>query len=234
MRTEGWCPENHVPKSVQIPIWYGGAPSSRSRDRRRRSDRGRSRRSRTPERSERSQPSSLPPPPAPPVPPMVSLPVPSPGFVWQQVPVAPTNVHAGTATQSLPQHVPVQSWNQKDQWKTGWYSSFRPKQPWNKWKKESGSWGQQDTSHNIQEATPEWIKAAEQKKAAEKDSSSCQVPGGCHGSCGSNSAGAYPICRGWQRILTRHLPRQWQCALWRPLPHCTAPCDFAWHSGRMA
>ena len=89
--------------------------SSRSRDRRRRSDRGRSRRSRTPERSERSQPSSLPPPPAPPVPPMVSLPVPSPGFVWQQVPVAPTNVHAGTATQSLPQHVPVQSWNQKDQ-----------------------------------------------------------------------------------------------------------------------
>ena len=144
--------------------------SSRSRDRRRRSDRGRSRRSRTPERSERSQPSSLPPPPAPPVPQMVSLPVPSPGFVWQQVPVAPTNVHAGTATQSLPQHVSVQSWNQKDQWKTGWYSSFRPKQPWNKWKKESGSWGQQDTSHNIQEATPEEIKAAEQNKAAEKDS----------------------------------------------------------------
>ena len=30
--------------------------------------------------------------------------------------------------------------------------------------------GQQDTSHNIQEATPEEIKAAEQKKAAEKDS----------------------------------------------------------------
>ena len=41
------------------------AQSSRSRDWRRRSDRGRSRRSRTPERSERSQPSSLSPPPAP-------------------------------------------------------------------------------------------------------------------------------------------------------------------------
>ena len=411
--------------------------SSRSRDRRRRSDRGRSRRSRTPERSERSQPSSLPPPPAPPVPQMVSLPVPSPGFVWQQVPVAPTNVHAGTATQSLPQHVPVQSWNQKDQWKTGWYSSFRPKQPWNKWKKESGSWGQQDTSHNIQEATPEEIKAAEQKKAAEKDSQvasqeepddgeylqalwdsaketaksdpnrprsaaelvtsgnlkpwwnmswreitlyfpetagyqaflkeagqetpplvisrlstvlaafryfqrplegdgpmanqvgpellrfevpgqqiivlACRIPfpeyeanescthfatmshgtsfssvigiaqhGGItvshnkddsfpsfgfstRGSLTSyskeslvsavaktaarvkflggvmvlveatlNSAGAYPICRGWQRILARRLQRQRQCALRRPFPHCAASCDFAWHSGRMA
>ena len=51
----------------------------------------------------------------------------------------------------------------------GWYS-FRPKQPWNKWKKETGSWGQQDTAHNIQEVTAEEIEAAEQKNAAEKES----------------------------------------------------------------
>ena len=123
--------------------------SSRSRDRRRRSDRGRSRRSRTPERSERSQLSTLPPPPAPPATQMVHLPAPIPGFVWQQVPATPTNVHAGATAQPLSQHVPVQSWNQKEHWRTGWYS-FKPKQPWNKWKKETGSWGQQDTSHNVQ------------------------------------------------------------------------------------
>ena len=139
------------------------------RDRRRRSDRGRSRRSRTPENLERSQPSTLPPPPTPPVTQMVHLPAPSPGFVWQQVPVVPANVHVGTEAQPLPQHVPVQNWNQKERWKTGWYS-FKPKQPWNKWKKETGSWGRQETAHNIQEATAEKIKAAEEKKAAEKES----------------------------------------------------------------
>ena len=112
--------------------------SSRSRDRRRRRDRGRSRRSRTPPQSERSQPSSLPPPPAPPTPQAVSLPMPKPGFVWQQVPAAPAAVQGTPAPPSLPPSAPVQSWNQKDQWKTGWYNPFRQKQPWNKWKKDSG------------------------------------------------------------------------------------------------
>ena len=31
VRTEGWCPENHVPKSVGIPVWYGGAPQAQKK-----------------------------------------------------------------------------------------------------------------------------------------------------------------------------------------------------------
>ena len=95
--------------------------------------------------------------------------MPNPGFVWQQVPAAPAAVQGAPAPPSLPPSAPVQSWNQKDQWKTGWRNPFRQKQPWNKWKKDPGSWGQQDSYHNIREATPEEIQAAERKKAAEKE-----------------------------------------------------------------
>ena len=61
---------------------------------------------------------------------------------------------------------PVQSWNQKDQWKTGWRTPFRQKQPWNTWRKDSGSWGQQDSYHNIKEATPR----GDSSRGAEKGS----------------------------------------------------------------
>ena len=31
VRTEGWCPENHVPTSVRIPVWYEGAPQAQKK-----------------------------------------------------------------------------------------------------------------------------------------------------------------------------------------------------------
>ena len=136
--------------------------SSRSRDRRRRSDRGRSRRSRTPERS---QPSTLPPPP--PASQSIHLPAPEPGYIWQQVPAVSMNAPTSAQTQALPQHTHTSTWAPKENWKSGW-SSYRPKQQWNKWKKETSSWGQQDTSHDIKEATPEEIETAKLRKASEE------------------------------------------------------------------